>query len=66
MTLTVTVKDDETGDTQTVTVMDNDYFILCTGTCYVADTQAYLTKGTHVLTIKGQRAVRIPPMAAGQ
>lgn len=55
MSFTVTVRDNETGETQSKEVPDNDYFVLATGTCYVADIQTYPAKGTHVLTIKGRK-----------
>lgn len=50
----VTVKDLETGATETVDIPMNDYWLLCTGTCHVAHTNVFPTKGTHVLTIKGR------------
>lgn len=53
VTITVTVTVVETGETQTRTVPENDYFLLCTGTCYEASVQAYPKSGTHVITIKG-------------
>lgn len=55
MSITVTVVDTETGESQTRTVPENDYFMLCTGTCYTADIQAYPQSGTHVITIKGRK-----------
>ena len=54
MSLTVTVKDNETGETETVQIPDHEYFLLTTGDCYVSHTQAYPSKGTHVLTIRGR------------
>lgn len=54
MTLTVTVHDNETGETATKEVPDNDYFLLVTGTCHVAGFQTYPAKGTHVITVKGR------------
>jgi len=56
--LRITVEEIATGETQTVEVPDNEYFIITTGDCHVSHTQAYPTKGTHVLTIKGQQARR--------
>lgn len=57
VTLTVTVHDDSgQQEDSTVTVADNDYFIVTTGSCYVAHTNAFPKSGTHVLTIKGQHA----------
>lgn len=55
MSITVTVTDTATGESETRQVPDNDYFILCTGTCYEADIQAYPKSGTHVITIKGRK-----------
>lgn len=49
----VTVEDLTTGERESQDI-DNDYIIVCAGSCYVAHTQAYLTKGTHVLTVKGR------------
>ena len=56
--LRVTVTDLVTGDEQTKAILDHDYLVITTGDCYVANTQIFPAKGTHVLTIKGQRAVR--------
>lgn len=56
MTLTVTVRDNETGETETKEVLDNDYLLICTGSCYEDSLQVYPKSGTHVITIKGQRA----------
>lgn len=57
MTLTVTVHDD-TGEQpdEVMHVADNDYLLVCHGTCYMAGVQAYPKVGTHVITVKGQRA----------
>lgn len=54
--LRVTVEDLETGDKETQELPAGEYFILCTSPCYVAGTQSYPGKGTHVLTIKGRTA----------
>lgn len=56
--LTVTVRDNKTGETETRDVADNDYLLICTGGCYEAGIQVYPKSGTHVITIKGQRARR--------
>lgn len=56
MSLRVTVVDEQTGETQTGTVPDNDYMLLVTGTCHLAHTQAS-DDGTHVLTVKGRRGL---------
>lgn len=34
-------------------MIDNDYSIVCAGTCHVASAQAY-ANGTQVLTVKGR------------
>lgn len=65
MTLTVTVHDDsgEQPD-ETMHVMDNDYLLVCCGTCYMDGVQAYPKSGTHVVTIKGHLGrlnAKIPP-----
>lgn len=53
MTLTVTVVDDQTGETETGFVGDDDYMLICHGGTDVANLAVYPTTGTHVLTIKG-------------
>ena len=57
MSLTVTVRDNETGAEATKQVSDHDYMLIVTGDCYLANSQVYPLKGTHVLTIKGRRAM---------
>ena len=49
----VTISDPDTGEVFDETVIDNDYSIVCAGTCHVASAQAY-ANGTHVLTVKGR------------
>ena len=56
--LRITVEDLKTGETSTQEMLEDDYFILTTGRCEVAGIQTYPTKGTHVITVKGQRARR--------
>jgi hypothetical protein len=56
VTLTITVKDNETGETETREVPDNEYLLITTGSCYEAGVQVYPKSGTHVITIKGRRA----------
>ena len=56
MSIEVTVRDTETGESTTATI-ENDYIIVTAGTCEVASTQAH-ANGTHVLTIKGRRELR--------
>jgi hypothetical protein len=50
-----TVTASDTFESQTVIVF-NDYVIVCDGSAYLARTQVY-ANGTHVLTIKGVKAV---------
>lgn len=58
----MTIRDEQTGDVETVRVPDGEYFILATEPCHVAHAQAY-ANGTHVLTIK-ERAPRPLPEPA--
>lgn len=55
MTLTVTIKDDETGEETISQVSNNDYLVVCSGDCYVSHTQSFPKFGTYILTIEGQR-----------
>jgi hypothetical protein len=55
MSIRVTVTDTENGDTQTAEI-ENDYVIICAGTCHISAAQDYPTKGTRVLTIKGRKS----------
>lgn len=41
--------------------VENDYVLICDGTCYLAHTQAS-ANGTHVITIKG---VKLPAKQEG-
>lgn len=56
MSLRVTAVDEQTGDEQTVTVPDGDYLLITTDPCHVASVQAH-GNGTHVITVKGRRAL---------
>lgn len=56
MSLTVTVVDNETGDTETKQVADGDYVLICTEPCHLDYVQVYPTTGTVQLTIKGRTA----------
>ena len=50
MSLTVTVKDNETGETDSAQVPDGDYLIVCTDPAtYSIQTHS---NGTHVITVK--------------
>lgn len=64
MSLTVTVRDNETGDEETAQVPDHDYLLLVTGECRLEHTQVFPTKGTHILTIKGRRPTAFHPERA--
>ena len=55
MSIRVTVTDEQTGDTETVTVADGDYLLTCVEPCWLDSTQVYATSGTHTLTIKGRK-----------
>lgn len=54
--LRITVEDLETGDQETREMPKGEYFILTTSPCYVAHTNSFPTKGTHVITVKGRTA----------
>lgn len=54
--LRVTVTDLATGETESTEIPSGEYLVVTTKPCHVATTQAYPTKGTHVLTIKGRTA----------
>lgn len=53
MAIEVTVRDTETDESQTATV-ENDYVLVCAGSCYQHHVQAS-ANGTHVITVKGRR-----------
>ena len=54
--LRITVEDLETGERQVQEIPRGEYVILTTSPCYVDGTQAYPTRGTHVITVKGRTA----------
>ncbi len=56
MSLHVTVVDEQTGDTEEITVAEADYLLVCAEPCYLAHTSAY-ANGTHVLTVKGRKGL---------
>ena len=60
MSLTVTVRDNETGDTAEQQVWDGDYFIVCAEPCHIDGIQGYPRKGTHVLTVKDVHPAKPP------
>lgn len=53
MSVTITVRDDQTGEEETKQVPDGEYFILTTEPAYVAFTNTF-KNGTHVITVKGR------------
>lgn len=56
MSIEITVRDTETGETQTKTITD-DYVVICAGRRYVHHKQVFPKSGTHQLTIKVDRSV---------
>lgn len=60
MSLHVTVRDEQTGETEETRVADGDYLLLTVGGCHVGPIQTYPTTGTHVITIKGHRPLPLP------
>lgn len=57
--LKVTVTDAETGEhLGELLVAPGDYALLCHAPCYLATTQTYPARGTHVLTIKNHAPQR--------
>jgi hypothetical protein len=55
MSIEVTVRDTETGESQTQTIED-DVVVVTAGTCYIDGVADYPTTGTQVYTIKGRRS----------
>lgn len=53
MAIEVTVRDTETGETDTATIED-DYILITAGECWLDGIQDYPVKGTRVLTVKGR------------
>jgi len=51
----VTVEDLKTGDRQIMEFGSGDYVLIPFAPCYRASVDAYPTKGTHVITVKGRR-----------
>jgi len=54
--LRVTCTDLVTGESETTEIPPGEYLLLTTEPCFLASTQAYPAKGTHVITIKGRTA----------
>lgn len=48
----VTVTDLETGETETIEIRDDDYFLLTTGRCYVSFREERERGQTHILLIE--------------
>ena len=57
MTLRVNVTDVETGDSDSATVVDGDYLLLCHDPCRLDSVQRH-ANGTIVLTIRNHRPRR--------
>lgn len=53
MAIEVTVRDTETGESETQTI-ENDVIVVTAGTCHISNVQDYPTKGTQVITVKGR------------
>ena len=53
MSIEVTVRDTETGTSETQTI-ENDVIVITSGTCHIASVQDYPAKGTQIYTIKGR------------
>lgn len=65
MTLNVNVTHAETGDSDSATVVEGDYLILCHEPCRLDGIQRY-ANGTVVLTIKDHRPRRRSPDQNGE
>ena len=64
MSLTVTVLDEQTGETETQRIADGNYLVITTAPCYVDGYQAYPTRGTVVVTIKDHHPRPLPSVMA--
>lgn len=53
MSVTVTVRDDETGEVREAKVPDGEFFILCTEPAHVEHMNTF-KNGTCVITVKGR------------
>lgn len=56
MAIRLTINDTVAQTTEEITLDENDYHIVMTGTCHIAHSQVF-RNGTHVLTIKGRPAL---------
>ncbi len=54
MSIRVTVFDEQTGKTETITIADGDYLLTCVAPCYL-DHMTANWNGTHLLTIKNHK-----------
>lgn len=54
MSVTVTCRDDQTGEESTEVVQDGDYLIVTVEPCHLAYTRAYPRTGTHIVTLRGR------------
>ena len=52
MSLRITVVDEQTGDTETRTVADGDYALICAEPCYLHYINSFPRTGTVQLTVK--------------
>lgn len=53
MSLTITVVDNETGDSDAVVISDGDYLLITADPCHEVGVQTYPTAGKHVITVAG-------------
>jgi hypothetical protein len=53
MSVTIAIRDNETGETETTLVADGDYIVITTAPAYVGHINMY-GNGTHVVTVKGR------------
>jgi hypothetical protein len=61
VSLTVTVLDEQTGETETQRIPDGDYLLIAVEPCHLGGVQAWGAAGqTHVLTVKGRRPQPLP------
>lgn len=63
MSTKVTARDMATGESETVTIPDDDFVLICGPDRYLASTVAHVN-GTTVLTIKAHKPV--PPTTEGE
>ena len=63
MSLTITVTDNETGDTDAVVIAEGDYLLICAEPCHRVGVKAYPTESKHVITVAGHNP-KHPPRPA--